>query len=134
MTTTPSMETVCRTARIASTAAWSAPILSPRPTMRAAASAAASVVRTSSSARLRSGPVVCAMGPEPMDSGDALRDDEQRAERPRTLRGQPQVQAVALPEQLVDRAQRRLRLGERGLAVRDAVGERLGLGRRRQLA
>ena len=41
--------------RIASTAAWSAASLSPRPTRRAAASAAASVTRTSSSARLRSG-------------------------------------------------------------------------------
>ena len=38
-----------------STAAWSAAILSPRPTQRAACSAAASVTRTSSSARLRSG-------------------------------------------------------------------------------
>ena len=36
-------------------AAWSAAILSPRPTQRAAASAAASVTRTSSRARLRSG-------------------------------------------------------------------------------
>ena len=41
--------------RIASTAAWSAAFLSPRPTQRAAASAAASVTRTSSRARLRSG-------------------------------------------------------------------------------
>src|SRR4051812_33203782 len=49
------METVSRTARMPSTAAWSAAILSPRPTQRPAASAAASVTRTSSSARLRSG-------------------------------------------------------------------------------
>ena len=55
MTTTPSIETESRTKRIASTAAWSAAILSPRPTQRAEASAAASVTRTSSSARLRSG-------------------------------------------------------------------------------
>ena len=41
--------------RIASTAAPSAPFLSPRPTQREAASAADSVTRTSSSARLRSG-------------------------------------------------------------------------------
>src|SRR5579872_150698 len=40
---------------MASTAAWSAASLSPRPISRAAASAAASVTRTSSSARLRSG-------------------------------------------------------------------------------
>src|SRR5687768_6744377 len=43
---------------MASTAAWSASSLSPRPTQRAAASAAASVTRTSSSARLRSGALV----------------------------------------------------------------------------
>ncbi len=40
---------------MAFTAAPSAPFLSPRPTQRAAAMAAASVTRTSSSARLRSG-------------------------------------------------------------------------------
>ena len=57
ITTTPSIETESSTSRIASTAAWSAPSLSPRPTIRAAASAAASVTRTSSSARLRSGRV-----------------------------------------------------------------------------
>ncbi len=55
ITTMPSIETESSTCRIASTAAWSAPSLSPRPTMRAAASAAASVTRTSSSARFRSG-------------------------------------------------------------------------------
>ncbi len=55
ITTMPSIETESRTKRIASTAAPSAAILSPRPTQRAAASAAASVTRTSSSARLRSG-------------------------------------------------------------------------------
>src|SRR5687768_15730094 len=55
MTTTPSMLTCARTTRMASTAAPSAPSLSPRPTQREAASAAASVVRTSSMARLRSG-------------------------------------------------------------------------------
>src|SRR5256714_2315144 len=54
MTTTPSMCTECSRLRIASTAAWSAASLSPRPTSRAAASAAYSVTRTSSSARLRS--------------------------------------------------------------------------------
>src|SRR5918997_201619 len=55
MTTTPSMATVSRTTRMASTAAWSAPSLSPRPIQRDAARAAASVTRTSSMARLRSG-------------------------------------------------------------------------------
>src|SRR5438477_9833206 len=55
MTTTPAMVTVSIIRRMASTAAWSAPILSPRPIHRAAPSAAASVTRTSSRARFRSG-------------------------------------------------------------------------------
>ena len=55
ITTTPSIETVLRTRRMASTAAPSAAFLSPRPIQRPAASAAASVPRTSSMARLRSG-------------------------------------------------------------------------------
>jgi hypothetical protein len=46
---------VSSTMRMASTAAPSAPFLSPRPIHRDAASAAASVTRTSSMARLRSG-------------------------------------------------------------------------------
>ncbi len=49
------MDTVSSSSRIASTAAPSAPSLSPRPIQRAQASAAYSVVRTSSIARLRSG-------------------------------------------------------------------------------
>ena len=55
MTTMPLIGTVPSTIRMASTAAPSAPILSPRPTQRLAAMAADSVVRTSSRARLRSG-------------------------------------------------------------------------------
>src|SRR5579859_6739695 len=55
MTTTPRIDTELISIRIALTAAWSAPFLSPRPTQRAAAIAAASVTRASSSARLRSG-------------------------------------------------------------------------------
>ena len=55
MTTIPSMGTDESTVRRASTAAASAPILSPRPIQRLAAIAAASVVRTRSMARLRSG-------------------------------------------------------------------------------
>ncbi len=55
ITTTPCMETDCTSERIALTAAPSAPFLSPNPTQRAAAIAAASVTRTSSRARLRSG-------------------------------------------------------------------------------
>src|SRR5256714_7292530 len=49
------MTTVSSIARIASTAAWSAAFLSPRPIQRPAPMAAASVTRTSSRARLRSG-------------------------------------------------------------------------------
>ena len=49
------MLTVPMSARIASTAAPSPPFLSPRPTQRPAAIAPASVTRTSSRARLRSG-------------------------------------------------------------------------------
>src|SRR3954454_7503347 len=55
MTTTPFIDTVETSWRMALTAAPSAPFLSPRPTQRPAAMAAASVTRTSSSARLRSG-------------------------------------------------------------------------------
>src|SRR3954454_19383827 len=55
MTTTPSISTELRTRRMASTAAPSAPFLSPRPNHRPAARAAASVARARSMARLRSG-------------------------------------------------------------------------------
>src|SRR4051794_31271453 len=55
ITTTPSIGTVSSISRIASTAAPSAFSFSPSPTQRPAASAPASVTRTSSSARLRSG-------------------------------------------------------------------------------
>src|SRR5579875_141203 len=55
MTTTPRMDTELMSLRMAFTAAPSAPFLSPRPTQRAAAIAAASVTRASSSARFRVG-------------------------------------------------------------------------------
>src|SRR3954454_1213639 len=55
MTTVPFMPIVEIITRIALTATASAPFLSPRPTHRPAAIAAASVTRTNSSARLRSG-------------------------------------------------------------------------------
>ncbi len=55
MTTTPLIDTVLISSRIALTAAPSAPFLSPRPTHRAAAIEAASVTRASSRARFRSG-------------------------------------------------------------------------------
>ena len=79
--------------RMASTAAWSAAILSPRPTQRAAASAAASVTRTSSRARLRSGvwrcmdPIVCTSGGARLAT---LRGDDPRARPPgRRRRARP---------------------------------------------
>src|ERR671922_221920 len=55
ITTTPVIGTEPSTCRMASTAAWSTASLSPKPILRAAAIAAASVTRTSSRARLRSG-------------------------------------------------------------------------------
>src|SRR5919197_479343 len=55
ITTTPVIDTEPSTARMASTAAWSTSSLSPKPIFREAAIAAASVTRTSSRARLRSG-------------------------------------------------------------------------------
>ena len=63
MITIPSMVTELSTCRMASTAAPSAPSLSPRPIQREAASAAASVTLTNSRARLRSGAIgPCVMG------------------------------------------------------------------------
>ena len=55
ITTVPRMPTVEISTRMAFTATPSAPFLSPLPTHRPAAIAAASVTRTSSRARLRSG-------------------------------------------------------------------------------
>ena len=54
ITTVPSIAIASKALRMASIAATSAPISSPRPMSRAEASAAASVTRTSSMARLRS--------------------------------------------------------------------------------
>src|SRR5689334_12151461 len=78
ITTIPSISTVSSISRIASTAAWSAASLSPRPTKRPAAIAAASVTRTSSSARFRSGGVATAesYGLHPLGSLD--RDQVER--------------------------------------------------------
>src|SRR5262245_43075661 len=71
MTTTPRIDTELISIRIAFTAAPSAPFLSPRPTHRAAAIAAASVTLTSSIARLRSGAAgSVASGEETVDSSD----------------------------------------------------------------
>ncbi len=68
----PSIRTVSSSSRIASTAAPSAFSFSPRPVQRDAAIAAYSVVRTSSSARLRSGFGVegeSLMARDPMENG-----------------------------------------------------------------
>src|SRR5215469_16960165 len=54
MTTVPAIDRLLSASLIASTAAWSAAFSSPRPIKREAESAAASVTRTASSARLRS--------------------------------------------------------------------------------
>jgi hypothetical protein len=54
ITTVPRMSMVSKARRMASTATWSASMRSPRPMRRADASAAASVMRTTSRARLRS--------------------------------------------------------------------------------
>src|SRR6266478_889896 len=54
MTTVPAIDRLLSASLIASTAAWSAAFSSPRPIQRDAESAAASVTRTASSARLRS--------------------------------------------------------------------------------
>src|SRR6516164_6711041 len=54
MTTVPAIDRLLSAPLIASTAAWSAAFSSPRPIQREADSAAASVTRTASSARLRS--------------------------------------------------------------------------------
>src|SRR4051794_5813212 len=69
ITTTPRIDTVPMSARMASTAAPSPPFLSPRPTHRPAAIAAASVTRTSSRARLRSGAGRPARKPRPVVLG-----------------------------------------------------------------
>src|SRR5260370_9280281 len=61
MTTVPSMVRAFSAWRMASTAAWSAAFSSPRPISREADSAAASVTRTASRARLRSIVVVSVM-------------------------------------------------------------------------
>src|SRR2546423_2657525 len=80
--------------RIPSTAAWSAAILSPRPTQRAAAIAADSVTRTSSSARLRSGRLGEG-GTVDCSATEAI------AENPRArLRGSPSMDLHALPPDL----------------------------------
>src|ERR687898_127605 len=83
MTTMPSIDTLLSTTRMASTAAWSAASLSPRPIHRPAASAAASVTRASSMARLRSGAWRCSIAVGSPRGGRArYRDCTRRPSRP----------------------------------------------------
>ena len=106
------MLTVSSISRIASTAAWSASSFSPRPTQPDAASAAASVTRTSSRARLRSG--AGALNP------------------PRTLLGRGRrrleegrrVEQVALAGRQEDDLRRRLLEDLQRLELEVAVGQR----------
>ena len=129
ITTVPRMSIASNARRIASTATWSASLRSPRPIRRADASAAASVMRTTSSARLRS----CMRAGVRRDSrvinaaaGDSrrrtlrrltgVRDElaHARAARAAGRRADHGVARVALGEQLgaaqiVDEAQRRRR-------------------------
>src|SRR3954454_23184692 len=89
ITTTPRIETLSSTKRMASTAAWSALSFSPRPIQRAAAIAPASVTRTSSIAMLRSGawrgviaPILSALLDRVRDEPrDHDLEDEQRDEK-----------------------------------------------------
>src|SRR5437879_7108812 len=97
MTTTPRIATLSRTKRIASTAAWSASSLSPRPIQRAAAIAAASVTRTSSIAMLRSGACRALIGSHPFrrvdpDEAEAASDDSLR----RAAKAEPECLLLAL--------------------------------------
>src|SRR5689334_12594161 len=94
MTTTPRIETLSSTKRIASTAAWSALSFSPRPIQRAAAMAPASVTRTSSIAMLRSGAARALIGSHPVRCLDA---DEVEGPRDHRLRRA----AEAEPERLL---------------------------------
>src|SRR5215468_8217651 len=82
MTTVPWMCRVSNALRMASTAAWSERFFSPRPISRAAAIAASSVTRTTSSARLRSMDVL-------LPGGGPYRDPSSEATVPSALSGAP---------------------------------------------
>ena len=101
MTTMPSMDTVCSTACMPSTAAWSAASLSPWPTSRAADRAAASVTRTSSSARLRSTGVLIYMTPGGLRTRSvwpaAHRAADDHQDRSQQGAPEPQLRALIAP-------------------------------------
>src|SRR5437660_5070442 len=140
MTTTPRIATLSRTKRIASTAAWSASSLSPRPIQRAAAIAAASVTRTSSIAMFRSGAVRALTASHPLrcldaDEVEAARDDGARraaeAEPERLLLALEHTMLVVEAVEVVGDADRigrnslRAALDERVLGDRGQLGEPL---------
>src|SRR6266581_4870884 len=80
ITTVPSIAIASNARRIASIAAMSAAVSSPRPMKRAEASAAASVTRTTSRARFRSigarTPRVCSAAEQPVHDGVGLRNED----------------------------------------------------------
>src|SRR5437879_4923751 len=80
ITTVPSIAIASNARRIASIAAMSAAVSSPRPMKRAEASAAASVTRTTSRARFRSigarAPDVRSAAEQPVHDGVGLRDED----------------------------------------------------------
>src|SRR3954467_12269872 len=134
ITTTPRIETLSRTKRIASTAAWSALSFSPRPIQRAAAMAPASVTRTSSSAMLRSGACRALTASHPFR---CLDPDEVETARDhglgRTAKAEPERFLLALEHAvLVVEAVKVVgdsdRVGRN--ALRSALHERLGYDRR----
>src|SRR5262245_18591582 len=112
MTTVPRMSMWSKARRIASTATWSARLRSPRPMRRADARAAASVMRTTSSARLRS-----SIRPPTSQSTMPAGDDQRRSGLLRIAQGRRHDRAAQ-------------RVGQRprpAVAVDDGVaGEALG--------
>src|SRR5947207_615404 len=106
ITTVPCMETLSIISRIASTAAASAAILSPPPIHRPDASAAASVTRTSSIARLRSGRSAFTWTPP----GSSERPARDRGETSSYVPG-PRSPDQALLHVPLERAPKRLREG-----------------------
>src|ERR1700733_15233650 len=96
ITTTPRIDTEFTSSRIASTAARSPPSLSPRPTQRPAAIAPASVTRTSSSARLRSGASRRRMG-------DAALASRSHSDEPLALRTPDSVMRRLSQKRIADR-------------------------------
>src|SRR2546425_8519301 len=83
ITTVPSIAIASKALRMASIAATSVAVSSPRPMSRAEASAAASVTRTSSMARLRSmpGTLGASAAQQPLEQRVRLRDEDAQLAR-----------------------------------------------------